>query len=331
MPLGREASDAERLGHYMLQMWQGLRNTGWHWFEYHFWNGPTPFAMGIIRSCMGIDRVASGIGTTLFDELLSIGGRDRYEPHYEQLLQKMSEILVIERIVTANWPDGTMFEQEPRAKPGGKRPELLITMGTDRLLVEVKTPSQLAHIRNRGTNPNQLSYRSEVGLRTAEVLSDDETTLPRDNQILSFLKDADAKFADFRDGHTRSMLVIVWDDFIYEPISVLMNAESGLWTKNAYAKDESGTPLAFPNVDSVVALRHLNYFICGSREEPLGDRTNAMDFGDERAMPNVIFPVRDQEPMMERVVERLRAHPYGDPALIGAEYQVSDMVMWLSL
>ncbi|WMS44385.1 hypothetical protein RDV64_08345 [Acuticoccus sp. MNP-M23] len=324
-----QAAQVDAFGDYMMQMWRGLKSTGWHWFGYHFSNGPTPFGMAIVRSCMAIDRAAPRIGTTLFGELLSIGGRDRYEPHYEQLLQKMSEILVIERIVTANWPEGTTFEQEPQVRRGGKRPELLVTTEADRFVIEVKTPSQLTHIRNRATNPNQLSYRSVVGRRTAETLLDGETTLPRDNQILGFLKDADAKFADFHDGLTTSMLVIVWDDFIYEPISVLMNAESGLLTANTYAKDGSGEPLAFPNVDAVVALRHLNYFISGSREEPLIDRTNAMDFGDDRAMPNVIFPVLNQGPMMARVVERLRAYPYGDPVLVGAEYQVSDMVFWL--
>ncbi len=323
------SDEPEKIGAFILQAWQRLKLVGWHWFKYHFSNGPTPFAMSIIGSCVSIDRAAPGVGTTLFDELLSIGGRNRHEPHYEQLLQKMSEILVIERIVTMDWPEGVTFEQEPTATPGGKRPELLITTEDARLLIEVKTPSQLAHIRNRASNSNQLSYRSDVGMHAAQALPGSETTLPRDNQILSFLKDADAKISDFRDGSTMSMLVIVWDDFIYEPISVLMNQQSGLLTENTYAQDPSGAPLLFPNVDTIVTLRHLNYFIAGSREEVLGDRKSAMDFGEDNAMPNVMFPVRNRAPLMDSVVQRLRAYPYGDNALIGAEYQVSDIVFWL--
>ena len=137
----------------------GLQTLSWHWFSYHFSTPPSPFALGIMRACASIDRRASGIGADLLRELMTIGGLDRYEPHYEQLLQKLAEILIIERIVTSEWPSGTTFEHEPAAIRGGPRPELLVTFGGGRLVVEVKTPSLLSHIRRRSENGTQLPYR----------------------------------------------------------------------------------------------------------------------------------------------------------------------------
>lgn len=138
----------------------GMADTGWHWFGYHFQQA-TPFARCIIESCASIDRRASGIGTRLLDELASIGGREKDESQYEQLLQKLGEILVIERLVNCPWEAGTTFRHEPAATPGGPRPELLITAPDGRLVVEVKTPALLKHIRARGTNGTQLAYRGE--------------------------------------------------------------------------------------------------------------------------------------------------------------------------
>jgi error-prone DNA polymerase len=86
----------------------GIAATGWHWFGYHFHVGPTQFARSIMESCASIDTRAPGIGTEL-DELTSIGGRVKDEAQYEQLLQKLGEILVVERLVICPWPAGTTF------------------------------------------------------------------------------------------------------------------------------------------------------------------------------------------------------------------------------
>lgn len=156
----------DELGELMIVAWKGLRGISWHWFGYHFATGPRPFAISIMEACASIDRAATGMGTGLLRELLAIGGREGHRPHYEQLMQKLGEILVIERIVTAGWPEGTTFEHEPAAIPGGPRPELLVTHPGGRLVVEVKTPSLLAHIRQRGQNGTQLAYRGGLTPRS---------------------------------------------------------------------------------------------------------------------------------------------------------------------
>ena len=320
----------KEFGDLLIVTWECLRGTSWHWSEYHFNNGPLPFAMSILETCATIDRRAPGTGTKLLRELLAIGGIQKHEPHYEQLLQKLAEFLVIERIVTAGWPEGSTFEHEPAAVPGGPRPELLVTYPGGRLAVEVKTPSLLQHIRQRGQNGTQLTYRGGLPLEhVREHLGSDGVTLPRDNPVRDFLVDADRKFVGFRDSVTATLLVIVWDDYIYEPISVLVNAGSGLLTTNSFERDESGRARTYPNVDIVVALRHLNYFIAGSREELLVDRKSAMDFGSDHALPNVFFDVSGRGRVPTGVLAHLRAFSHNDPGLKKmAEYNVTDMVFW---
>ncbi|MFK5979711.1 MAG: hypothetical protein QM488_12585 [Rhizobiaceae bacterium] len=323
---------AEEFNRLYLLALRGIDDVGWHWFSYHFHNGPTPFAMCILEACAAIDERTERIGTTLLSELISIGGRDRDAAQYEQLLQKMGEILVIERVVCSEWPRGTTFQHEPAAFPGGARPELVVNFEDGRLVVEVKTPSQLNHIRNRANNRVQLAYRGGVSRELAEKIAEDEgVVLPRDNPILDFLRDANRKFDGFRqEQSTSSLLVIVWDDHIYEPISTLVNEASGLLTVNSFAKNADGIAETYPNIDAVVVLRHLNYMIAGSREEPLLDRVSALDFGGERALPNVLFLAQGERQLPEIVLERLRAYFHDDPGLkMFAEYNPQDVVFWM--
>ena len=318
---------------------EGLARVGWHWFAYHFHHhGPHPMAVSILSACTRIDAQAPGvdggpgIGTKLLQELVSIGGQERHEPHYEMLLQKLSEILVIKRVVGADWPEGTTFQHEPAAFKDGPRPELLVVTPTGQLVVEVKTPSLLNHIRQRGSNDIQLPYRNGIPREAAqEIAGDGGLTLPRDYPVRDFLADADRKFRGFRaDGATVSLLVLVWDDFLYEPISSLVNAGSGLLTPNSFERAPDGTPRLFPDIDAVVALRHLHFFIMASRDRPLVERRHAMDFGAERALPNVLFSGTGGRPVPDPLIQRLRAVPHDHPGLAGvAEYHPQDLIFWV--
>lgn len=153
--------------------------------------------------------------------------------------------------------------------------------------------------------------------------------MPRDNPVKDFLIDADAKFAPFKSkADYTSMLIILWDDFIYESITALAHAQSGLLTANSFAKDASGNPLTFPNVDAVVLIRHLLYFqrFAGGAFTP--ERTHAFDFGDEASLPNVIFPMGSRT-IPAFIVDGLRALPLDHPFLQrAAEYRPSDIIWW---
>ncbi|MBX9645535.1 MAG: hypothetical protein K2X57_00590 [Xanthobacteraceae bacterium] len=323
--------NGQQFGDLLIEAYAGLSSVGWHWFAYHFHNGPTPFARSIMEACADIDDHAPGIGTKLLRELASLGGRDRDESQYEQLLQKLSEILVIRQIVSCTWPTGRTFLHEPAATSGGPRPELVVTWPGGRVAIEVKTPAILEHTRRRGANGTQLPYRHGLPLEPTKKMAQGMVTLPRDNPVLDFLKDAERKFAGFRsDPDTASLLVIVWDDFVYEPISTLVNPRSGLLTPESFARKSDGAAQDFPNIDSIIVLRHLNYFILGSRGEPLGDRSSSLDFGAGGALPNVSFVASGGRAIPQSVFEALRAKPHDDPELQRfAEYRPQDIVFWL--
>ncbi len=310
---------------------EGLTDVGWHWFAYHFFSGPRPFAMSILSACASIDRVTDDIGTVLLQELTAIGGREGDQQQYEQLLQKLSEILVIERVVNCPWPDGTTFLHEPAAFPNGPRPELLVSSSEGRVVVEVKTPALLNHIRARASNSGQIPYRGGIAPDDARNIVGGDVTLPRDNPIRDFLRDSERKFTAFRqDGSTASLLVIVWDDHIYEPISTLVNEGSGLLTPNSFSRRADDTAETYPNIDAVVLVRHMNYFVEGAAERPLHDRESGMDFGGDNALPNVLCPGHGGRPLPGFVLDALRAWPHDNEALrMFAEYNPQDMVFWI--
>jgi hypothetical protein len=99
-------------------------------------------------------------------------------------------------------------------------------------------------------------------------------TLPRDNPILDFLHDGERKFAAFKEeGSTTSLLVVVWDDHIYERISTLVNEGSGLLTPDSFARQTDRTAETFSNVDHVIPIRHMNHFVEGAAD----DRSRSSD------------------------------------------------------
>lgn len=274
-----------------------------------------------------------GLGSRLLKEMGSIKDQKEYKPHYDQLLQKLAELLVLRRLLQLPWPKGTKFEHEPAAIPKGKRPELRVVTPNRKFLFEVKAPALREHQASRNQNPLQAPGR---GLPLGQLggLGDAAgggVTLPRDNPVKDFLVDADKKFGQFKEieDHT-SILVIVWDDFIYEPITVLTSPVSGLLTPQSYFKDAHGAPVQFPSIDAVVVIRHLTYFSDAAAERPLPDRANGLDFGGEHDLPNVRIPVSQAADIPAFIFDGLRALPLDHPRCVAAaEYHPQDLVFWV--
>lgn len=219
-----------------------------------------------------------------------------------------------------------MFTQRSR-----KRPELRVTTPERAYLFEVKAPSLSEHTKARNRNPAQAPGRVLPQDFLQQLAPDGGLTLPRDNPVKDFLIDADKKFGQFKpvSAHT-SILVIVWDDFIYEPITALTHQACGLLTQNSYFKDADGTAMQFPNIDAVVLIRHLNYIQNATANIPLEDRFHALDFGTPRDLPNVLIPVAAQLDLPLLIRDGLRARPLDDQMLQhAAEYRPQDFVLWL--
>jgi hypothetical protein len=117
---------------------------------------------------------------------------------------------------------------------------------------------------------------------------------PRDNVVKDFLISANDKFDSFKKCNADSIcvLVIVWDDFIYEPISALINRSSGLLTKNSFLKKE-GSPIVFNNIDAIILVRHSHHIVRATRDEPLADRIrHPLDWGYKLGfLPKALVPV----------------------------------------
>lgn len=303
----------------------------WHWFSYHFSILPLrPLGHSIVGACFDCEKKLPGLGFRFIKDIAAICGKERHEPHLEQLIQKLAELLVLRKLLTLDWPAGTSFQHEPAVSFDGKRPELRVVTPDRNFLFEVKTPSLLEHIRARRANPYQVAGRALPIAQVETLIGDDGLTLPRDNPVKDFLLDADSKFAQFKALQAEtSILVIVWDDFIYEPITVLKHEQCGLLTANSYLKDSTGATVQFAHVDAVVVVRHLTYLYRAIAEQPLQERAHALDFGDEFALPNVLIPVSDPGLVPDRIRQGLRAVSWNDPMLqIVADYRPKDIVFW---
>lgn len=308
------------------------RAEKWHWFQYHFSHlPPHPMARSVIDAAADCEKRIPGLGFQFIQDIASICGMEKHEPHYDQLLQKLAELLVLRQLLSLEWPEGTSFQHEPALSATGKRPELRVVTPERSFLFEVKTPSLLEHIRARSANPVQAPGRVLPIEMVQELTGGKGLTLPRDNPVKDFLVDADKKFAQFKAVQAEtSVLIIVWDDFIYEPITVLSHKRCGLLTPHSYFKDDAGAPHKFANIDAVVLVRHLTYFYRATRDEALEERAHALDFGDNRSLPNVIIPVADPALIPDIILDGLRLKSLDSPTLqYMADYRPKDIVFWV--
>ena len=304
----------------------------WHWFTYHFSHrlhgAKHPLVESFIESCLLCDEKIHGFAYKMVDDIAALSGNEKFEPHYEQLLQKLAELLIIRQVVTFDWGTDFAIDYEPTAGSSKKNPEIVVKTKDFSVGIEVKAPSLFSHIRARKSTDLQIVSRSPYAKAFQEGKS---VTFPRDNPIKDFLISANNKFEQFKVENPAflSLLVIVWDDHIYEPISSLIHPVAGLFTPNSFAKDSNNQPIEFKNLDSVIIVRHLHQLLSSTRDEPLIDgRRNPFDYGvDGQFPPKVIIPAPKGQPISSVILDCFQAKPL-DPTM-GAEYIPTDFVRWL--
>lgn len=303
----------------------------WHWFNYHFsfyrtgWEHP--LAKAIIDSIYIIGQKVPGADKDFIKKLSSISGSELNLDHYEQIMQVLSEILVITQVVTFEWNENVEFEYEPKIGDSKKNPEINIKLGSKIIGLEVKSPNLVEHRKNRSKNPFQLVSRNP----SIEYLPKGSITFPRDNPIKDFLISADKKFTSFKKHYPSyiGILHIVWDDYINEPISALINEPKGLFKSESFAKNSKKETLKFENVDFVVLSRHryqLHQMAAGHVftypiEHPL-------DYGKRDHFP---FKVLIQNPysnveLSKDIIDCFQV--YAPSRKLGAEYSPTDIVTW---
>jgi hypothetical protein len=303
----------------------------WHFFKYHFdfYNKghEHPLAKSIVDMTVDLDAIIPNAGKDYIDKIAAINNKPHETKHYDQLIQVLAELLIVHKAATYKWGDTIKFEYEPTAGASNKNPELTISTDELNVGIEVKAPEFVKKHNERAEKPQQIPSRSQI----IETVKKEETMLPRDNPVKDFLISADKKFEEFKkaDPNFYSVLVIVWDDFIYEPISALTSPQAGLFTENSFAKDEKGNRLTFPNVDCVIVTRHLLPIKRGTRDEPLSDMSqHPLDYGRHGEFPFKIYiknPVSGVK-IPEKVIDCFQVLKPGPE--LGAEYLPSDFITW---
>jgi hypothetical protein len=301
-----------------------------HFFVYHI-NYRTnfgflhPFIQQLALVLYDIDQVYQGYALEMIGRITRCKGQ--LPDRYEELLTMLAEIHVTHRaIIVADEVNGEkIFVHEPRSHANGKNPEFRSCTNGIYYAVEVKAPKLLKHQQMRSQGGIQYTSRwnfSPFGENVEHII------YPRDNPIKDFLISAQAKFNEYVTIYPDDfrLLFIVWDDYIYEPISALQHPSSGLFTSRSFARDEKGQPLTFDLVDGVIILRHLHQFkLALAEQELINDIVHPFQY------VNKPFPCAFiQNPHGRKVPdilldEFIATSPDGLP---GSEYQVTDIVFW---
>jgi len=307
--------------------------TKWHWFYYHFSfylrGGEHPFAKSVVDAIHIIGSKVKNADVDFIRKIASINGKEKDKSHYEQLMQVLSEIIIIKQAVLYKWDAFERFEYEPTTDTSLKNPELNICTKKNIIGIEVKSPELLTHELNRSTNPFQLLSRNPF----KELLDKDLTTYPRDNPVKDFLISADKKFSSFKSKYKNyiSILYIVWDDFIVEPISALLSKPLGIFLPDSFARDKNDEILKFVNVDCIMISRHRYQLQLTAGENlypyPL---LHALDYGSKKVFP---FKVIIKNPystsnITEEIIDCFQV--YEPTHTMGAEYVPSDFTSYIN-
>lgn len=305
----------------------------WHFFKYHFQfylkGQEHLLAKSITETISETENIIPRAGQDYINKIVSINDKPNHTKHFEQLLQVLAELMIVHKASTYNWSGNAVFAYEPTAGTSEKNPELTISTDALTLGIEVKSPDLVAKHNERATKRQQLPSRSDI----IKMVDKADTMLPRDNPVKDFLISADKKFEAFKATNPNfyGVLVIVWDDFIYEPISAISSSQAGMFTDNSFAKDKEGNALHFTNVDCVIITRHLLPIVRGTRGEPLPDLSkHPLDYGRHKEFPFKVIiknPWSNLEPPAELVdcFQVLKPGPE-----LGAEYLPSDFITWMN-
>jgi hypothetical protein len=273
-----------------------------------------------------------GYALKIVQRVAAIRGREKHLPDWEQLLTILAELHVVAQVSRWEWPNGAKFENEPTAVGSRKNPEIAVTLDGHTIAYEVKAPCLFAHQEARATNPIQIASRYLDASALPWIVGEEQIyTPPRDNPIKDFLRSAEEKFRPFASSSKdfTGILVICWDDFVYEPISALEHPRCGLLTPDSYFKDESGNAVAFPSVGGVVVVRHLHQLLRACRDEPVGDGLRGpFDYGARGQFPWKTYhsnPLASPPPKV--AIDCLHALP--PHAEMGTEYSPKEYIMWM--
>lgn len=310
----------------------------WHWFRYHFQGLAkgefTALSFDFLNRCRLIERKIPGFTKETINRMTSICGKEKFEPHYEQLLQLLVEVVIFYRLVEGFLLELVEFQWEPTAQGSEKNPELMLVHPLWCALIEIKSPSILRHHRDAAKHDTQLGARLGDPAVFDALSKTGHATRPLDNKIKDYLVSAEGKFKGFRDQSPKptTFLYVAWTQYLFEAISPVCNEMSGLFTARSFYRDENGDAVQFPSVDAVIVSDHMEPIIRGTKDEemPFG-YSSPLDYG-AYLMPSFQHPILLENPAttdasLHPVAKVLGALPpceLDDPRAKPLDY-----VMWL--
>ena len=311
-----------------------LSNSDWHFLHYHFApykNGYEHFlCASIVDACTRIEEVIPGYTEEFSSRLASLADREMYLPHFEQIIQLLAELYVINHLACLGLPDA-VFLHEPPSTTSDKNPEVGIKLPDKKIFVEVKCREYIPHHNNRGAAAVEVPARMDGARELARTLVNEGETIvyPRHNVIKDFLISANDKFQGIKkdDYNAITVLVIVWDDFIYEPISSLINAVSGLLTENSFYTNDN-VPISFGNIDAIIVMRQSHHIVRATRDQlPVDGLTHPLDWGKKDAvLPKAYIPVNASSTIGSYLCDIFQAHHIQELQHV-AEYRPQEIVL----
>lgn len=310
-----------------------IESKSFHWLSYHFvaYDSGLKHLLveAIINCCDRIENFIPGFSEDFSKKLASFSGRDKYTPHYEQIIQALSELLIINHLCT-KFPPEAHIEQEPICGNSQKNPEIGIFYQEKELYVEVKCPTNISHSTQRAEARIEIPARmSHVRCCASQLLEEGESLVsPRDNVVKDFLESSNQKFKSFKEVNPDciTILAIVWDNHPYEAISALRSMESGLLTENSYHTNQENNPIKFENIDAIVLISQSHQII----EATKVNASSTVDFNplnwNSEIIPKAFIPINCSEESKEYICEKFEAH---DPSTLEmfAEFNPHDMVL----
>lgn len=302
----------------------------WHWLQWHF-NARSALYETILDALVTCEENADQSGISIARDIGNLASDKRNADHYDEMLQSMSEVLIMNALSRSE----TFAQLDWRHERSPEGTNLCVDFVGEGAVgtfgVEVKAPAkcQLAPTREAHL---QMVARLPDGSELAHAIG---ATLPRDNAVKDFLISANNKFARFKacNPDFKGMLIIVWDDFVHEPMSFL-HGPQGLLTKNSFYRDGYDNPVAFDHIGAVIVLRHLSYFSTAlATDDAYAAYPELFHVGAWEGLPNIVFPLgpkHQDAPAIAAARSCFDAVPFDDPVVAnGADYRPQELVLWL--
>lgn len=288
----------------------------------------------LAETLVKINKIALGYAKEMQKRILSLNGFDIIK--YEQIVDILAEITIAKHafeIADKNVEgEVKLFETEPGLEQKKKTPEFRTSLNGINYAIEVKCPSLTKHAANRTRGPYQLPARNDI-LKNHTFAKEENLVLPKDNPIKDFLISANQKYEAYKETYPDDfrILVIVWDQFMYEPSSVLMNDFTSIFTKNSFIKDENETVEKFENVDGVIVVKHLHNINGYLQKTPLlNGCKNVLDFNGKNEH-NTFFQNPYGRTVPQTIIENFQCVPVTDETktVLPSDYAVIDWIMWM--